>query len=288
MPRRDRSTRSAKPSASAPTGSHPPDDGARAHTGKKPAAAEHHDTRRSGRASGSGGKRAPPHAVKAKSPQSAARGVLAAAERDLQQIILDIHDGPVQDIFGALSQIHLLRHRPEFRAGGESAMVLLRVEASLERALGEIRNFIGAFRPPEFERRGIDAILEGLVVQHEALTGTTVDFGLDSPLPVVPLPLKISLYRILQEALANATRHAGVRRLRVRLGAERGEIVLDVRDEGKGFDVAKVLASESDVGVAGGHFGLRGMRDRVEIMNGTLAIESGVNGTHITVRLPVS
>ena len=220
-------------------------------------------------------------------PHLAARGILAAAERDLQQIILDIHDGPVQDIFGALSQIHLLRLRPELQTGDVS-LVLRRVEASLERALGEIRNFIGAFRPPEFERRGIGAILEGLVVQHESLTGSTVDFRVESELPIVPLPVKISLYRILQEALANATRHARVSRHSVRVWASDGEIALEVKDEGRGFDVERVLATESEVGVAGGHFGLRGMRDRVEIMNGTLQIESGRKGTCITVRVPVT
>jgi signal transduction histidine kinase len=224
--------------------------------------------------------------TRSRSPQLAARGILAAAERDLQQIILDIHDGPVQDIFGALSQIHLLRLRPELQAGDVS-IELRRVEASLERALSEIRNFMGAFRPPEFERRGIGAILEGLVVQHESLTGSTVDFKVESELPTVPLPVKISLYRILQEALANATRHARVRRHSVRVWAGNGEIALEVRDEGKGFDVARVLENESEVGVAGGHFGLRGMRDRVEIMNGTLHIESGPRGTCITVRVPV-
>jgi signal transduction histidine kinase len=220
-------------------------------------------------------------------PQNAARSLLAAAERDLQQIILDIHDGPVQDIFGALSQVQVLRHRPEFQRG-ESAAILGRVAASLERALGEIRNFIGAFRPPEFERRPIGAILEGLVVQHESLTGATVDFKIETDLPSVPLPLKISLYRILQEALANAFRHAGVLNHQVRVWAEGNEIVVEVRDEGRGFDVARVLASESDVGVAGGHFGLRGMRDRVEIMNGTLDITSSPHGTCVTIRIPLA
>ena len=228
-----------------------------------------------------------PQHLRAPSPRVAARGLLAAAERDLQQIILDIHDGPVQDIFGALSQIQVLRHRPELRHG-ETAEVLARVEASLERALGEIRSFIGAFRPPEFERRPLGAILEGLVVQHEALTGAKVKFTLETELPPVPLHVKISLYRILQEALANATRHAGVLRHEVRAWAEDGEIVVEVRDHGHGFDVAKVLRSESDVGVAGGHFGLRGMRDRVEIMNGTLAITSGKRGTRVTIRIPVA
>ena len=224
--------------------------------------------------------------TRTRSPHLAARGILAAAERDLQQIILDIHDGPVQDIFGALSQIHLLRLRPELQAGDVS-IELRRVEKSLERALSEIRSFMGAFRPPEFERRGIGAILEGLVVQHESLTGSTVDFKVESELPTVPLPVKISLYRILQEALANATRHARVRRHSVRVWASDGEIALEVKDDGKGFDVARVLANESEIGVMGGHFGLRGMRDRVEIMNGTLHIESGPRGTCVTVRVPL-
>jgi len=223
----------------------------------------------------------------ASSSQIAARGLLAAAERDLQQIILDIHDGPVQDIFGALSQVQVLRHRADL-AHAERSLILTRVAASLERALGEIRNFIGAFRPPEFERRSIGPILEGLVVQHESLTGTTVDFHVDGELPAVPLPLKISLYRILQEALANSTRHAGVLEMEVAVRADRGDIVMEVSDHGKGFDVNKVLASELDVGVTGGHFGLRGMRDRVEIMNGQLGIESGPRGTRVTIRLPAA
>jgi signal transduction histidine kinase len=223
----------------------------------------------------------------ASSSQTAARGLLAAAERDLQQIILDIHDGPVQDIFGALSQVQVLRHRADL-AHPERALILTRVAASLERALGEIRNFIGAFRPPEFERRSIGPILEGLVVQHESLTGTTVDFHGDGELPAVPLPLKISLYRILQEALANTTRHAGVLEMEVAVRADRGDIVMEVSDHGKGFDVNKVLASELDVGVTGGHFGLRGMRDRVEIMNGQLSIVSGPGGTRVTIRLPAA
>jgi signal transduction histidine kinase len=225
--------------------------------------------------------------LRAPSAHAAARGILAAAERDLQQIILDIHDGPVQEIFGALSQIQVLRARRDLQSG-EVADTLGRVATSLERALGEIRNFIGAFRPPEFERRSMEAVLEGLVVQHEELTGSTVEFAVQTPLPNVSLSLKISLYRILQEALANATRHAHVTEHWVRVWADGNEIVLEVRDAGRGFDVAAVTASENEVGVSGGHFGLRGMRDRVEIMNGTLTIESDASGTRVTARVPVA
>jgi len=229
-------------------------------------------------------KRAPPGT--AKSDRAAAHGLLQAAERDLQQVVLDIHDGPVQDIFSALSQVHLLRIRPELQAG-EASIGLRRIAAALERALGEIRSFIGAFRPPEFERRPVGAIIEGMVVQHESITGNTVDLEIGEQLPEVSVALKIAIYRILQEALANATRHADASEHFVRLVTEGNELVLEVRDDGRGFDVAGVLESESDVGVSGGHFGLRGMRDRVEIMNGTLEIDSGADGTSVEVRFPI-
>jgi signal transduction histidine kinase len=229
-------------------------------------------------------RRAP--AGSASSDRIAARGLLQAAERDLQQVVLDIHDGPVQDIFSALSQIHLLRIRPELQAG-EASIGLRRVAAALERALAEIRSFIGAFRPPEFERRPVGAIIEGLIVQHESITGNVVDLELGENIPDVSISVKIALYRILQEALANATRHADATEHRVRLVMEGSDLVLQVRDDGRGFDVAGILESDNEVGVSGGHFGLRGMRDRVEIMNGTLEIDSGEDGTSVQVRLPV-
>ncbi len=221
-----------------------------------------------------------------KSDRTAAHGLLQAAERDLQQVVLDIHDGPVQDIFSALSQVHLLRMRPELQAG-EASIGLRRVAAALERALGEIRSFIGAFRPPEFERRPVGEIVEGLIVQHESITGNSVDLELGENLPEVSVALKIAIYRILQEALANATRHADASEHAVKLTVIENELVLEVRDDGRGFDVAGILESESDVGVTGGHFGLRGMRDRVEIMNGTLEIDSGADGTSVEVCFPI-
>ena len=75
-----------------------------------------------------------------------------------------MHDGPVQDIFAALSQLQVLE-----RSLAGDAMAQQRANQAvqlLERALGEIRNFIGAFRPPGFERRALGEIVEGLAVQR--------------------------------------------------------------------------------------------------------------------------
>ena len=99
----------------------------------------------------------------------------------------------------------LLRIRPELQAG-EASIGLRRVAAALERALGEIRSFIGAFRPPEFERRPVGAIIEGLIVQHESITGIAVDLELAEDIPEVS---RLAQDRDLSDSAGSAReRHA--------------------------------------------------------------------------------
>lgn len=212
--------------------------------------------------------------------------LLAAGERELQRIVLDMHDGPVQDIFAAVSHLQLLERslhgQPDLRRRAAQAVALL------ERALGEVRTLIGAFRPPGFERRELGAILEGLTVQHEAMTDQPVELSMDESLGDCALPTKIALYRILQEALANGYRHAGATRQTVRVARVDDRVHLTVADNGRGFDPGQVLAAEADVGVEGGHFGLRGIQDRVAMLGGTFALDSTPGrGTALSVTIPV-
>jgi signal transduction histidine kinase len=217
--------------------------------------------------------------------RAASRRLLATSERELQRIVLDMHDGPVQDIFAALSQLQVLaRALAGDPASEQRALQAVRL---LERALGEIRNFIGAFRPPGFERRALGEIIEGLAVQHETLTNQAVEFELPDELGDCALPTKIAVYRILQEGLANGHRHSGATRQHVTVERRGAAIALTVSDDGRGFDPQRVLASEEDVGVEGGHFGLRGIQDRVAMLGGTFALESAPGrGTSLTVTLP--
>ncbi len=209
---------------------------------------------------------------------------LEIAEREVGRIILDIHDGPVQNIFAALSQLYVVQRRMA-QQNSQPPEELERIRRSitlLEHALNEIRNFMGAFRPPEFERRNLVAILEGLVIQHEELTGNPVKLEIADDLPDVPLPVKISLYRILQEALSNAARHGGADQHTVALSGNCCTITMEVSDDGRGFDVAAVLDHPR-----AGHFGLRGMRERVSLLDGHFNIESSPGlGTHVRVDIP--
>jgi signal transduction histidine kinase len=211
--------------------------------------------------------------------------LFAAGERELQRIVLDMHDGPVQDIFAAVSHLQLLQRE----LSGQPALSRRADQSAqlLERALGEIRTLIGVFRPPGFERRSLGEILEGLTVQHEAMTDQVVELTMSDDLGDCTLPAKIALYRILQEALANGFRHAGATKQMVSVERVAEGVQLTVTDDGRGFDPSTVLAAEANVGVEGGHFGLRGIQDRIGMLGGTFTLESVVGkGTVLSVTIP--
>jgi signal transduction histidine kinase len=217
----------------------------------------------------------------------AARRILAVTEEELQRIILDIHDGPVQKLFAALSQVSLLQSRAGHGTVPQEQLLPLlnRVSGLLESSLGEIKTSLGTFRPPEFARRDMLSVMEGLIIQHEEFTGCPVDFEARTAIPRVSLPVKIALYRILQEALSNAYRHAAVKRVKVSLSAHGQTVRLEVVDDGRGFVPPPLVGPEATERVE--HIGLRGMRERVTLVGGTFQISSAPGaGTHIVVEVP--
>ncbi|MCB0133303.1 MAG: sensor histidine kinase [Caldilineaceae bacterium] len=228
----------------------------------------------------------PPH-----SPVDGARGlpshrILSVAEEELSRIILDIHDGPVQYLFTALSLLTGLQNDvAKSQEESDLSPRLAQVAMLLESSLYEIKFFLGTFRPPEFRSRSLVSIVQGLVIQHEEWTGNTVDLRTKDVPDDMTLPVKIALYRILQEALSNAYRHSGVEQHVVKLWGDDAHVCLEVIDEGRGF-VPPDLNLGADV-MFEDHIGLRGMRDRVELLGGSFQLVSRPGqGTRIRVEVP--
>lgn len=214
--------------------------------------------------------------------------ILSVTEEELSRIILDIHDGPVQYLFAALSMLARLQGQLDTRDFPDQPLkpTVEQVAGMVEESLREIKSFLGTFRPPEFQRRSLLSIVRGLVIQHEELSSTTVELTVENVPENVSLPVKIALYRILQEALSNAFRHAQTDRQWVRLWGEPGRICLEVEDHGRGFEPPPLEGPMATERVE--HIGLRGMRDRVALLNGEFGLVSlPGQGTRITVKVPV-
>jgi signal transduction histidine kinase len=220
--------------------------------------------------------------------RQAGRRILSVTEEELQRLILDIHDGPVQNLFAASSHVALLQSQiedgpPALRR--ELAPTLDRLALLLDRALHDIRSTLSGFRLAEFQRRPLDDVLRGLALQHETLTGNHVELEIEGACRPVSLPVKIALYRVLQEGLSNAYRHAGVDRHAVRLSQQDSWVTLEVADQGRGFEPPPLEGPGATERAE--HIGLRGMRDRVHLVGGRLRVFSSPGaGTRVIVQVP--
>ena len=230
-----------------------------------------------------------PQAASSPEKNLAARRILAVTEEELQRIVLDIHDGPVQQMFAAQSQISFMRNRDqrgETVTVDEYKQLLGRISGQLEEALNEIRGFLGTFRPLDFPNRRLLDIIEGLLLQHEILTECQVTVIANEHDLSASLAVKIALYRICQEALSNAYRHSGSKEQQVRLDREGDMIVLEISDQGQGFEPPPLSGPYATEKAE--HIGLRGMRDRIELVGGAFELESAPGkGTRIRVKVAI-
>lgn len=218
----------------------------------------------------------------------AGRRLLAVTEEELQRVVLDIHDGPVQTMFAALGQLTLLRDRlPSARGDGTdpTQVALDQIEALLQSSLREIGTIATTLRSPVFAARPFADIAEELAVQHETLTGAPVTFAAEAIPPLATL-VKVALYRVLQEALSNVRRHAHSTSTAIHLSADATHVSLRVEDTGRGFSPPPLIGP--DATERSQHIGLRGMRDRAAMVGGEVTVDSEPGaGTRVRVRVPL-
>jgi signal transduction histidine kinase len=198
-------------------------------------------------------------------------------ERYLRRVSAELHDGPAQDLSFALLRLDDLNTSSEHKAESHSDVI-----QSLNRAVNEIRSIAGGLRLPELEPLTLRETLERAKRDFQNRCGGTVTLELLEVPDQVPLPVKITLFRVMQEALANGFRHGQGLGQRIRLEQPcEHTLRLTVSDEGPGFHW-------DDSRPADGHLGLIGMRERVESLGGTFSISSGTpSGTIVQARIPI-
>jgi len=199
-----------------------------------------------------------------------------AALQERQRLARELHDSVSQALYGISLGAHTAGEALE--SDPEQAMASIEyVIALAEAGLAEMRALIFELRPESLEIEGLVAALTRQVAVLRTRYKLTVDATLDNE-PDLPLEVKHALYRIAQEALHNIVKHARASTVALRLAQQGNEIILQVRDNGKGFDPARPFP---------GHFGVRSIEERVAKMGGTLTIESVPGqGTCIDIRVP--
>jgi signal transduction histidine kinase len=204
-----------------------------------------------------------------------ADGILRARETEARRIAHELHDEAGQ-LLAALhiSLDDLVAQVPAQEASFQKLRgVLDRVEAQLRRLARELR-------PTILDDLGLAPALEWLAQGLAERRDVTI--AVDAPEARLAPEAETAFYRIVQEALTNALRHARPRRIAVEVREEGPHIRAVVRDDGQGFDVEAAWAERGDRGL-----GLIGMRERAEALGGTLEIRSTPgDGTEVCVRVP--
>jgi signal transduction histidine kinase len=205
-------------------------------------------------------------------------------ERERQEIAREIHDSPIQTLVSIMFDLHLAKEASD---DPEVLEELDHVGLRLKGAIRELRDIVNNLRPPALLRFGLGKSLkvfaEDFKTKHPDLQ---VDLLFDLPDDSIYFSEEttLSLYRLCQEGLNNVARHAQAKKASIRFAQEGQNIILEIRDDGKGFFVPKDLIRKTKEG----HFGLAGMKERVQAMGGEFRIFSHLGkGTSIEVLVPL-
>jgi PAS domain S-box-containing protein len=207
--------------------------------------------------------------------------LLNSVETERRELAQDLHDGPMQDLYGISFALRGLDANS--MAGGELAAVE-EARRNLQQVIDRLRELCGELRPPTLAHFGLrKTILSHIEQFQEKHPEIQIEVDLEGEGVVLAEPLSLGLFRIYQQAMVNVARHAQASHLSIRLAKENSGLVLEIRDDGKGFDVAKRWIEM----VREGHLGLVGASERAQALGGHLEIISAPGrGTLLRTIIP--
>lgn len=206
--------------------------------------------------------------------------IIQGREDERTRLAREVHDGPAQVVAHVLLGLEHSLTLAQQQNLDRLLELLRHLRDTSKSGLHEVRRFIADLRPPALEHQGLDAALKDLCGRFG--TQSTLQVRCEGmPLPRLAPEQEIVLYRITQEALNNATKHARNATVVVHFAAIKGQLILIIRDDGPGFDVQTIAARTQ-----GKHWGLASIRERAELVGAQLQVQSAVGqGTEIRVTL---
>lgn len=206
-------------------------------------------------------------------------GALRAAEDERERIARELHDETAQRIATLIVQLRVWERRG---IGEKVADHMEYMRDELKQCVEGVRRIARGLRPPELEDAGLVAAIRSHLRTLEEAGETRVELEAEAVDRLLEPDARLVVYRVVQEAVSNALRHAGCSRIRVTVAERRGDVYAEIEDDGRGFD-PRFAKGQGHAGL-----GLLGMRERATMVGGALLVESapGGGGTRIRLRVP--
>jgi two-component system, NarL family, sensor histidine kinase UhpB len=194
-------------------------------------------------------------------------------EAERKRVAQELHD----EVGQALTAVMLQLSRLAKRAPAELEDDLRDTQETTRASLDDVRRIARQLRPEALDDLGLVPAVFALATTFAERTGLPVHRHLDEDLPRLSAEAELALFRVAQESLTNAARHSGTSYVELWLESSQNDVVLRVRDHGRGFDGARSGS------------GIRGMRERALLIGGDLTIASAAGGgAEVRLRIPAS
>jgi len=199
-------------------------------------------------------------------------------EDERRRLARELHDETLQSLIALRQRIQLAQMKVK---KGKMQEALAELETLSSNSIEELRRLTRALRPITLEDFGLVAALK-MLAEESSQEELEVKFSLQGKEARLNPSVEMSLFRVVQEALSNVTRHAEATLARIELGFQPGSVSVQVSDNGKGFTPPRTPAEFAQAG----HYGLLGMYERIELIGGKLSIQSQPGGTTLVVVVP--
>lgn len=210
--------------------------------------------------------------------------ILDLQERDRQRIARDLHDSTVQNLTSLIHKIQLCLRLVDMDPV-RTKLELGSMTNTLKAVINELREIIYNLKPMSLEDLGLLLTVERyanqLMMNHDIKVRISHNDEIDDILPVI----KLSLFRLIQEACNNAIKHAESKNIDIKIYFKKNQVSVTVIDDGKGFDL-DCIGDNAKKDYSG--YGLSIMKERVYLLSGTMKLDSTINkGTIVTITVPI-
>lgn len=211
--------------------------------------------------------------------------LLRLQEEERRRIARELHDTTVQSL-AALGMYFSLVKQSVTSLDPKIRKVLSEGLELAEQCSREIRTISYLLHPPLLDELGLASALRAYVEGFNRRSGISVDLRVSPELGRLPADVELTFFRVVQESLANIHRHAKSKNAVIRVARDRGQITLEIKDEGRGISpglLDRIARGSAELGV-----GIAGMRERLRQLQGQLEIDSGSRGTMVRAVVPLA